>query len=67
MNPPYTNRRRLSSVMKSKIKEDAWWGKERSLDLWTHFLFLASDLLKTNGKIGAVLPLGFLIAFPSYD
>lgn len=56
MNPPYTDRKRITEGMLGG-KVDAF---TRAQNYWAYFIKLADDLLAKDGRIAAVLPRLFL-------
>lgn len=59
MNPPFTHKRRLTKQMKSPISNRTWKNLEK-LHYWSYFMIHAPNILKEQGTMGAILPLGFL-------
>lgn len=59
MNPPFTDREKMPTEMRNKIKKnmigDYICG--HSVNLWGYFLAIGDLLLKQNGKMGVVIPL----------
>ncbi|MFQ6057221.1 MAG: Eco57I restriction-modification methylase domain-containing protein, partial [Methanosarcinales archaeon] len=59
MNPPFTDREKMPSDYREKLKEYSKLIPRcgGQVNLWGYFLALADDLVKNNGKIGAVIPI----------
>ncbi|HID27757.1 MAG TPA: hypothetical protein EYP22_08085, partial [Methanosarcinales archaeon] len=59
MNPPFTDREKMPSDYREKLKEYSKLIPRcgGQINLWGYFLALADDLVKNNGKIGAVIPI----------
>jgi tRNA1(Val) A37 N6-methylase TrmN6 len=58
MNPPFSDSEKMPPEMREKLKNNPLgdtWGHR--INLWGYFLVLADLLLKSKGKIGAVIPI----------
>lgn len=72
MNPPFTDREKMPedfrNKLNAKIENESKRNKIKRLidkcgkqvNLWGYFLAVADDLVKQNGKIGAVVPINIL-------
>ncbi len=59
MNPPFTKQERLPSDYHREVTQK-WGSGGAGVGLWGPFMLLANELLKDNGKIGAIIPINFL-------
>jgi len=58
MNPPFSDREKMPSDMREKIKKNPLGNiVGNQINLWGYFLALADSLLKRNGTLGAVIPI----------
>ena len=58
MNPPFSDREKMPSNMREKIKKNPLGNLSgHQINLWGYFLALADSLLKRNGTLGAVIPI----------
>lgn len=58
MNPPFSDREKMPFEMREKLKDNILGNIcGNHVNLWGYFLALADSLLKSNGKIGAVIPI----------
>ncbi len=58
MNPPFTKvERRIRDFVRMESFDDVAGGE---VGLWGHFLFLAKEFLRSNGRIAAVIPINVL-------
>lgn len=65
MNPPFTDREKMPSDYREKLKKYSKLINKcgGQVNLWGYFLALADDLVKNNGKIGAVIPINIFRGF----
>lgn len=60
MNPPFTKQKRLPTDYHKSVLNR--WGNLTGgrIGLWGSFIFMADNILKPNGRIGAVIPINIL-------
>jgi type I restriction-modification system DNA methylase subunit len=58
MNPPFSDREKMPREMRDKLNSNTLRGIcGNQVNLWGYFLALGDKLLKSNGKIAAVIPI----------
>jgi hypothetical protein len=59
MNPPFSDREKMPKEMRDKINSNETLNKicGKQVNLWGLFLALSNLLLKSNGRMGAVIPI----------
>lgn len=59
MNPPFTDRDKMTEEMRQKLKDNTELNKicGNAVNFWGYFLALNDLLLKPNGNVGAVIPI----------
>ncbi len=59
MNPPFSDREKMPAEMREKINENEVLNRVSGnrVNLWGSFMALSDLLLKTNGKVAAVIPI----------
>lgn len=59
MNPPFTDRDKMTEEMRQKLKDNTELNKTcgNAVNFWGYFLALNDLLLKPNGRCGAVIPI----------